>query len=177
MSKHFLIISGIPGTGKSTYSEWLCSTHGFAHQDIDKNTTIAPEFLQSERIVIDWGFPANEASGLTGSLATIESWKSKGAELWWFDGDRRAALKKYLALGKPRKLWDYQVSGIRDNWKRINLIIESGKRLDVISASAHMTNEEMYKIMFPRGLEALLDVARDNMQAEKDRDGGRWSYQ
>jgi hypothetical protein len=151
--KHFLIIAGIPGTGKSTYSEWLRDNHDFVHQDVDKDTEITTATLQSNRLVIDWGFPANEAAGLSKALVAITSWITTGAELWWFDGDRRAALKKYLGLGKPQDLWEYQVRGINHNWSRIAPNIDGGKRLDVISSSAHMTSEEIFTVMFPKGLE------------------------
>jgi hypothetical protein len=150
--QQFLIIAGIPGTGKSTYSEWLRDNHDFVHQDVDKNSEITAETLQSTRVVIDWGFPANEAAGLSASLVTINSWRATGAQLWWFDGDRRAAMNKYLELGKPRDAWEYQVRGIVKNWDQISLNIENGKRLDVITPSAHMTSDEIFKEMFPEGL-------------------------
>jgi hypothetical protein len=36
-SSSFLVIPGIPGTGKSTYSRWLPDNHDFTHFDIDRS--------------------------------------------------------------------------------------------------------------------------------------------
>src|SRR4029077_6677540 len=93
-NQRLVLISGIPGTGKSCFANWLHENHGFVHLDVDAQGQLPSTdwLLQQNRLVIDWGFPANEPR-LSTMIEIIQSWISVGVEHWWFDGDREAALQ------------------------------------------------------------------------------------
>src|ERR1700676_1596910 len=159
MTRIFLILSGIPGTGKSTYSRWLTENHGFTHFDIDWSSSPTDDELVSDRLVVDWGFPANEP-GITQSLEVIRSWQQLGAELWWFDGDRDSALESFLKRGTVGKeAWDYQLQGIATNWFRI-LEVTEGRQIDAIGLEGHKTAEGIFGEMFPEGIDQ--DITASN---------------
>lgn len=143
----FIILSGIPRTGKSTYSQWMHTTLGFVHHDVDFQGV--PEFSIHENrpLVIDWGFSAIEP-GLSWSIARINDWKAVGAKLWWFDGDRVAALASFLRRGTvSQNEWDRQMDGIVNNWDRIEAAIDF--RLDVISLAGYVSPELIVEQMLP----------------------------
>lgn len=144
--EHLLIIAGIPGTGKSTFAAWLSESHGYAHQDVDWKGLPSIAMLAKPRVVVDWGFPANEP-GLTNALDCIQGWIQSGAQLWWFDGDRDAALHNFLKRGTvSRAAWNYQLHGIETNWHRIVPLVK-GRSIKVIAANSHLSNEEIFRRM------------------------------
>lgn len=145
ITQAFIVVSGVPGTGKSTYANWLCQTYGFMHQDVDWQGLPSASVLAQRPLVVDWGFPANEPA-LTDCIALIRSWKANSARLWWFDGDREAALESFLKRGTvPKQFWDYQMAGIDDNWRKIEAVING--RLDVISPAQRLTPEQIFSHM------------------------------
>jgi hypothetical protein len=105
MTGRHLLISGIPGSGKSIFGEWLAASKKFVHIDMEKDgldkrgLRAAWElfwqgrdrtgFLEAlERLsastMLDWGFPPS-------LLGVVSSLKAGGVDVWWFDGDRLAA--------------------------------------------------------------------------------------
>src|SRR5262249_2021886 len=100
--ERLLFIAGIPGCSKSTFGEWLEANRRFRHIDMETDDldrfglreewnafwlardldTILPSLGRlSPNIVIDWGFPPS-------LLGVVSNLKPRGADLWWFDGDR-----------------------------------------------------------------------------------------
>lgn len=152
-----ILISGIPGTGKSEFSRWLAREYNFLRcpsgeepsETFLSDTRLA---LQEDRIVIDWGFPANEPS-LSMSLDFIEEARDvSGLQPWWFDGDRAAALESFLRRATvPRSAWDKQLAGIESNWTRIAEVFKP-RILKVITAGPeYLPNDERFHRMFPAG--------------------------
>jgi hypothetical protein len=152
-----VLIAGIPGTGKSMFTRWLVSRHGFvrcpaAEEPDDAFESEVLESLVHPRLVIDWGFPAFEPE-LTNSLAIVELLIEQGVRTWWFDGDRDAALECFLARGTVSKAdWDRQLAGINENWTKIGPAF-AGRILNVVFAGpAFMTNEKKFELVFPDGI-------------------------
>ena len=134
-----LLICGIPGTGKSTFSRWLAAQHSYVHVDVDVGvSTPLDELMKSPRLVIDWGFPL-------ASFATVEALIERGLEPWWFDGDRGAALSSFLSRGNvPKVAWDQQLAGIESRWQDIARLFR-GRILNVIAPGPiHMQMEERF---------------------------------
>jgi hypothetical protein len=116
-----ILISGIPGTGKTTIGEYLKEKHGFKHVDIEVILT-SPESEREKRIqelftmhakefdrdtVFTWGFHPvkNEPH--------INYLKSLGVKMFWFDGNRVAARKAFLTRGSvSEELLDIQMGHI-----------------------------------------------------------------
>ena len=147
IDRAFIVLSGIPGTGKSTYAGWLHETYDFVHRDVDYQGLPPDLVVRDQRpVIVDWGFPANEPC-LTTCITLIRNWKTIGAKLWWFDGDREAALASFLKRGTvPKQQWDYQMKGINDNWSKIEAEIDG--RIDTVSTTARLTVEEVFSYMF-----------------------------
>jgi hypothetical protein len=93
-----LLITGVPGTGKSTLGDHLDKAHGFRHVDMEQNVTCIA-FLQdpekfvlslSEPVVITWGFrPVPDRN-------RILFLKQHQYFLVWMDGNRWASLRAFL---------------------------------------------------------------------------------
>lgn len=142
-----LLISGIPGTGKSTFARWLASEHGYVRcpSGAEPGSTFFSDIDEarraSDKIVIDWGFPV-------GMLNRVRSLIASGVEPWWFDGDRDAALQSFLArAGHPgRKAdWDVQLRNIDEHWAEIAGTFND-RILDVIARGpVHLSNEERWE--------------------------------
>lgn len=128
-----LLVSGIPGTGKSTFSRWLVSQHGYLRCPLADQDEPGDHFFEQidatlangSDVVIDWGFPPP-------LLEYVRRLVGGGVVNWWFDGDRDAALQSYLSLGKPRSAWDAQLAAIGQRWDQISDVF-SGRILQVIS--------------------------------------------
>ena len=100
-----LLITGIPGTGKTKFGEYLVSAHGFVHRDLEDSNEFAKftanpsNYLQelsegSQKPVISWGFvPTPDQIELVRGIA------EHGFDTFWFDGDRPAALRAFQKRG------------------------------------------------------------------------------
>jgi adenylate kinase family enzyme len=108
-NRDLFLITGIPGTGKTTFGNTLAMDFGFAHYDLEDSATVsqcAPnpdrfidDVLRTKnKIVVTWGFVPDHQY----SVATVCKFKDKGFELIWFDGNRQAALKIFQTRAKQR---------------------------------------------------------------------------
>ena len=100
---HRILLSGVPGTGKTTLGEYMEARHGFYHQDMEgakfepvRKFEQDPEaFLRNlenhERVVVSWGF------GSFDNREDIEMIKAAGYKLFWFDGDRVASFRHFIS--------------------------------------------------------------------------------
>jgi len=102
--RDLLLITGIPGTGKTTYSDKFAREYGFLHHDFEDQRTQTlnrfnanpPQFIEellSEKksVVVTWGFgPDCERS-----VFLVQQLRNAGFKLVWFDGNRPAALREF----------------------------------------------------------------------------------
>lgn len=125
-----LLVCGVPGTGKSTFSSWLAREKAFLHLDVDAPGALEQAgllgpwremllatgshrpFLEALHdracpVVLDWGFPPE-------CLYRVRQLQNDGVILWWFDGDRPAALRQFLKRGTvPEELFYVQMEKIQ----------------------------------------------------------------
>jgi len=110
-ASHFSLGFRVPATGKSHFGRWLSEQHGYAHVDIEKDDVrrllglrhvwdiftnsgdllplVAALRTLGPCVIFDWGF-------LPHCLSAVATFKSNGAELWWFDGDRNRARQEFI---------------------------------------------------------------------------------
>src|SRR5437016_12565980 len=106
-----LLISGLPASGKSYFSEWLERTKSFVHFDVEKDGRVERRELQplwdrcfegktakplvdalrkiGSPVVWNWGFPPE-------ALSVVEMLKHEGVQIWWFDADHAAARRAFI---------------------------------------------------------------------------------
>lgn len=117
-----LLLTGVPGTGKTTMADYLRDVHGFRHLDFEHAATFR-RFLRRgdarfrDRVeqmlagrydtVISWGFvPGTQ-------LEAVLHLRSVGFHWFWFDGNREAARAAFLARGDvPLELLEQQLARI-----------------------------------------------------------------
>lgn len=121
-----LLLSGVPAVGKSSFGRYLAREHGFAHYDLecyprgwphpelkpiwDSSRANFVDQLQTlhQRVVLDWGFPANAVPWVKELLAV-------GVRLVWFAADIARARKLFVQRGGIAiENFNTQVSGIQD---------------------------------------------------------------
>ncbi len=120
--RKLILITGIPGTGKTTYGSEFASQHGFVHYDLEVEETLnqllsdpgrfIDGMLQGEKnVVATWGFLPNEQQ-----VEAVRQFQAKGFELIWFDGNRRAALREFIRRGDvPETLFHIQMYRIEES--------------------------------------------------------------
>ena len=100
--RDLLLITGIPGTGKTWYGDKFASEFGFVHYDIEKQQTlhrlaadptqfIADIVNQNRDTVVTWGFAPDDPASVSVAL----QFKIASFKLIWFDGNRPAALREF----------------------------------------------------------------------------------
>ncbi len=108
-----LLITGIPGTGKTETGDFLRDNHGYDHLDIEVilNTgKFGPQWLDKveEMIknnssktgtVVTWGFRPPD------DVAHIERLRSTGLTMFWFDGNRTGARKAFNERGTVQEVY------------------------------------------------------------------------
>jgi hypothetical protein len=101
-----LLITGIPGTGKTCYGDKFASELGFLHYDVEDSATaqrlmsdpggFIEELTRPEQnVVVTWGFHPGDS----GSLEILRRLRGAGFNLIWFDGNRPAALSAFRKRG------------------------------------------------------------------------------
>jgi len=157
-----ILVCGIPGSGKTTYCTWLAQRKGFDHLNFDEllSGSGAPAHLdliallrtkpkdfihklsRRRRTVIDWGFrPAD--------ISLIRLLQAGGIAVWWFDGDREAALQSFTTRGTVSLVaFRAQMDAIETAWSQIKEVI--GDRLidTVASGPKHLALERIFEEMF-----------------------------
>jgi len=97
-----LLITGIPGTGKTTYGDKFAKEFGFLHHDLEDQQTLTrlaanpSQFIgellnQWKNVVVTWGFGPDDEP----SVSLVLKFRSAGFKWIWFDGDRPAALREF----------------------------------------------------------------------------------
>ncbi len=163
-----VLLSGIPGTGKSTYGRWLAQRHGVLHLDIENGdlerhnlaqawgaSVVAPaaspqpivDALRrlNRHVAFDWGYPPVW-------LPFVMAMHRAGVTTWWFDGDRAAARRRFLKRGTVSvQALDIQMQGIAAVDSDIRTFY--GERIvEVIGADGIFTDPDViYRRMFLTG--------------------------
>jgi adenylate kinase family enzyme len=100
--RDLLLITGIPGTGKTTYGDNFAKEFGFLHHDLEDNQTrnrfnespvqfIGELLNEKKNVVVTWGFgPDCERS-----VFLVQQLRDAGFKWIWFDGNRPAALREF----------------------------------------------------------------------------------
>jgi hypothetical protein len=151
----FLLVAGIPASGKSSFGRWMSQQHRFRHEDLEKHSNHlewlqrkpARSFIDEVRwgqpdFILDWGFPPNAST-----LATVRRLVEAGMTPWWFDGDRTAALESFLARGSPLRDWEVQMPKIEANWGEIEAIFGSNHIEAVSRGPVYTPPENIYEQM------------------------------
>ena len=148
--RRLVLITGIPGTGKTGYGESFAKRFGFTHYNLEDDNTLSrllsdpskfvEEILEKTGdIVVTWGFFPDEQQ-----TAIVKQFKSSGFKLIWFDGNRPAARSAFNKRGTvSEELFDAQV------WR-----IENSKVLQIIEPLAVNTFDKNGKFRDPA---AILD--------------------
>ena len=118
-----LLLTGIPGTGKTTLGDYLQRERGFRHLDFESgilgqyingnqviDAQVAALKASGDSAVITWGFlPAEQ-------LAAVLRLRELGFEWFWLDGSREAATQAFLKRGTvTQELLDLQLSRIAEH--------------------------------------------------------------
>ena len=100
--RDLLLITGIPGTGKTTYGDKFAKEFGFVHRDLEDEQTMnrfnayPAQFIgellnEKKSVVVTWGFgPDCERS-----VFLVQQLRDAGFKWIWFDGNRSAALREF----------------------------------------------------------------------------------
>lgn len=112
-----LLISGVPGTGKTTLGEHFATHHSFIHTDMERDE-FAPvrafkkdeqAFLDtlhtSEKAIVTWGF------GPFMQRYLIERMRESGFTLIWLDGDRIASFRAFMHREKHNDRAEFEYYG------------------------------------------------------------------
>jgi len=101
-----LLITGIPGTGKTTYGNKFAVEFGFLHRDLEDQETLnhlvadPPKFIrgllrENRNVVVTWGFAPDDQA----SPYLVQLFREAGFQWIWFDGNRPAALREFQRRG------------------------------------------------------------------------------
>lgn len=135
MAEPVLLLSGIPGSGKSTFGRWLQEHRGFVHVDMEADGLDTHGLRQAWQqflgdpssrvfcrqlfslprpVALDWGFPVT-------CLPLVGALQQQGVRAWWFTGDRLFARMNFQnAKGSDPRPFDCQYANISAHWSAIS---------------------------------------------------------
>lgn len=162
-SSPILLLSGIPGSGKSTFGRWLAAVHNFVHLDLEVRGVLEEADLVAQwnhmfspygsvdpfcraikrfaaPVVLDWGFPFRKPG-------IAEALMRNDIDIWWFDGDRTAAKAAFDARGTtPSERFDQQIQDIDHYWPRVTSLV-GDQMVRVIDRERFLRHEEILSYM------------------------------
>lgn len=166
MAEPVLLISGIPGSGKSTFGRWLEETRGFLHVDMEARGLdrhgLRPSWEQflgdlssqvfcgrlfdlPEPVALDWGFPVT-------CLLVVEALRRQGVRPWWFTGDRLFARINFLKTkGPDPRPFDCQYADISAHWPAISPVFSDRIMRMVRQDGSCMPCDEVYRELVQKG--------------------------
>jgi hypothetical protein len=112
--RDLLLITGIPGTGKTTFGVALLRDFGFRHYDLEEQQTldsllvnpsgfIGAILRENKNTIVTWGFnPEHQPS-----VSAVGEFRKLGFKLIWFDGNRPAALREFIKRGTVPEVFFY----------------------------------------------------------------------
>jgi hypothetical protein len=126
--RKLILITGIPGTGKTWYGNFFAQHYGFVHRNVEEEPGLLQRLCDDPPdeigrilntpgdVVVTWGF-------VPGPVGTdvVNKFRDKRFKLVWFDGDRPAALRAYIKRGSPEELFYLQMYRI-ENSKAVQLL-------------------------------------------------------
>lgn len=161
-----LLLTGIPGSGKSYFASWL-GAHGWGmligdripissqgvrlawNQLLQGNDLLLEAQMSQFKpgYVIEWGFPAH-------ALPAVELLIAQGFDAWFFDGDREAARAAWLSAWSRTddSDWRSQVAGLDSIDREITRVF-FGRRIQAIGPSG--------AYLKPQRIAQLLGIATD----------------
>jgi len=168
-----LLISGIPGSGKTRYAKWLeghgwrvesdrlgpssdSLSEGFRRAVEGDDGPLLEAAGESPGLVVEWGFPVQ-------ALPLVEAMIRRGYKAWYFEGDRDAALTAWTsnwASVQPKENWWAQVAGLDSVLPRIRAIYVNRIIRTVEAGPTHLAEPDIHKLMGPPG---LMDRSREHV--------------
>jgi hypothetical protein len=103
--RELILITGVPGTGKTWYGNAFAKQFGFRHYDLENSKTrqryfgapaefIAAILKRNEDAVVTWGFVPDAQQ-----IEMVRQFEAGGFKLVWFDGNRPAAIRAFIRRG------------------------------------------------------------------------------
>lgn len=157
-----LLISGLPGVGKSHFVDWLGRRGwGCLHSDDDPDdrrewlwaaargadeALLAAAAKHPAGFVVEWGFPPD-------AFHLVEAMIERGYNAWYFDGDPDSALLCYLRRGgswRTTHNWRVQAAGLRAIEDRIRAAYEPRILVTLRAGPVHLPEREIFRSIFPR---------------------------
>lgn len=124
--KKRILITGIPASGKTAIGDYFRDKLSYTHCDLERlcdlnrvwETGIMVDFKRlvrilggyRENVIVTWGFAS------VCDIDFVKRLKSNGFKLFWFDGNRPAALRAYIRRGTRSEYGFYvQMAAIERN--------------------------------------------------------------
>lgn len=145
-----LLITGLPGSGKTRYTQWLeargwgCVRYDDEPKRLDPvisgdDTTLLAEAARFPNgFVIEWGFPGQY-------LGRVRSMIARGYRAWYFDGDRAAAFAGWKSVHPDvdERTWRIQVANLDGVKPQIREVFGSRMLTTVFPGPRYLTEEEI----------------------------------
>ena len=84
-----LLICGVPGSGKTTFGNWLRDNHGYTHYDLERELYLG--ITQEPNAVVTWGY----APDCIESKKVVLKFIKAGYLPVWFGGDWEHSYNRY----------------------------------------------------------------------------------
>jgi hypothetical protein len=103
-----ILVNGIYATRKTSFGNWLQSTHGIKHIDLEaisdaKREGVPAEIAFSrEPLILTWGVPMEERA-----FQLVRAIAAAGAVPWWFDAPRALARQHYVTRSGAKAACDH----------------------------------------------------------------------